>query len=92
MTSCLTPLTGLTPEHIEAHGTSLEVALVTLRAALPKHAYLVGQNIRKDTEWLELEEGVDFAGCIDLAGLTRVFNPKYSSYTHFGLDHVATAW
>ena len=31
-------------------------------------------------------------GCIDLAGLTRVFNPKYSSYTHFGLDHVATAW
>ena len=53
---------------------------------------LVVQNIRKDTEWLQLEEGKDFEGCIDLAGLTRVYNPKYSSYTHFGLDHVATSW
>ena len=21
-----------------------------------------------------------------------MFNPRYASYTHFGLDHVATAW
>jgi len=91
VTSCLTPLTGLTAEHI-AQGSSLDEALATLRAALPREAYLVGQNIRKDTEWLQLQEGIDFAGCIDLSGLTRVFNPRYSSYTHFGLDHVATAW
>lgn len=58
MTSCLTPLTGLTPEHI-ALGSSLEEALATLRAALPREAYLVGQNIRKDTEWLQLQAGVD---------------------------------
>ena len=51
MTSCLTPLTGLTAEHI-ALGSSLEAVLATLRAALPREAYLVGQNIRKDTEWL----------------------------------------
>ena len=42
--------------------------------------------------YISEQEGVDFAGCIDLSGLTRVFNPRYSSYTHFGLDHVATAW
>lgn len=90
--SCLTPLTGLTHEHLETLGVPLEEALITLRTALPSHAFLVGQNIRKDIEWLQLTEGVDFAGCIDLAGLTRVFNPRYNSYTHFGLDHVATAW
>ena len=47
---------------------------MTLRAALPKHAFLVGQNIRKDTEWLELEEGVDFAGAI----VTRAIVPIVS--------------
>ena len=43
-------------------------------------------------EWLGLVDGTDLAGCIDLAGLTRVHNPQYNSHTHFGLDHVATAW
>ena len=29
---------------------------------------------------------------IDLAGLSRVFNQQYGSWTYFGLDHVATCW
>ena len=29
---------------------------------------------------------------IDLAVLIRVWNPKYASYTYFGLDHAASCW
>ena len=43
-------------------------------------------------EWLGLREGVDFGCMIDLAGLSRVFNQQYGSWTYFGLDHVATCW
>jgi RNA exonuclease 4 len=87
--SYLTPLTGLTAELLERHGTSLSIALATLRQALPKEAVLVGQSIRTDTQWLGLQEGVDFAGMIDLAGLFRVFNPQYKSWSVFGQDHLA---
>ncbi|KAK3266645.1 hypothetical protein CYMTET_24745 [Cymbomonas tetramitiformis] len=90
--SYLHDLTGLTQEVIEEHGTSLEEAMRTLRAALPTNACLVGQNIRMDVEWLGLIEGQDFGSCIDLAGLFRVWNSRYSSYTYFGLDHLSTCW
>lgn len=45
---------------IETYGVSLDEALVTLKAALPKHAVLVGQSIGQDVTWLGLKEGVDF--------------------------------
>jgi hypothetical protein len=61
-----------------------------LKQHLPRTACLVGQNIGKDVMWLGLKEGVDFASLVDLAGLFRVFNAKYKSFTYFGLDHVAT--
>jgi hypothetical protein len=35
-------------------------------------------------QWLGLEEGVDFSCMIDLAGLTRVYNEQYGSFTSFG--------
>lgn len=59
-----------------------------LRQVLPPTAVLVGMNIRKDIEWLGLLEGVDYAACIDLADLFRVYNPDKRSYTYFSLDHV----
>ena len=37
-------------------------------------------------------QGEDFASMIDLAVLIRVWNPKYGSYTYFGLDHAASCW
>jgi len=90
VTSYLTPLTGVTAESLEQHGMDLPQALATLRQHLPKTATLVGQNIGKDVQWLKLQEGVDFAHMVDLAGLFRVFNERYKSFTYFGLDHVAT--
>jgi predicted NBD/HSP70 family sugar kinase len=85
----LTPLTGLSAALLEQHGMPLAQALATLRAALPRDAVLVGQNIRADVQWLGLKEGTDFAGMLDLAGLWRVFNAQYSSWSVFGQDHLA---
>jgi len=43
----------------------------------------------KDVHWLGLKEGSDFSGCVDLAGLFRVANPKFKSFTVFSQDHLA---
>lgn len=88
--SYLTALTGLTQETIEAKGIPLAAAVQQLKSCLPKTAILVGQNILQDVQWLGLREGVDFQSCMDLAGLYRVWNTKYNSWTVFGQDHVAT--
>ena len=93
VTSCHThPLrtlrAGLTKELIEEHGVPLTEAVGHLRRALPPHAILVGQNIAKDVQWLGLEEGKDFASMVDLAGLWRVWNPKFNSWSVFGQDHL----
>mmetsp|Transcript_56608 Transcript_56608/g.135131 ORF Transcript_56608/g.135131 Transcript_56608/m.135131 type:complete len:275 (+) Transcript_56608:222-1046(+) len=90
--SYLEPLTSLNKELLEQHGMPLAEAMAQLRSRLPKNAILVGQNIGKDVEWLQLKEGEDFAEMIDLAALFRVWNDKYRSYTYFGLDHAATCW
>mmetsp|Transcript_12810 Transcript_12810/g.43377 ORF Transcript_12810/g.43377 Transcript_12810/m.43377 type:complete len:302 (+) Transcript_12810:98-1003(+) len=89
--SYLTPLTGISAEHIEKHGVTLEAALEQLRAALPKDATLVGQNILTDVQWLGLKEGVDFAGLIDLVALFRVPTGG-GQYAYFSQDHVARVW
>ena len=65
--SYLTPLTGITEDVLSAHGVPLEEALQHVRAALPPHAVLVGQNIAKDVEWLRLEEGKDFTSLMTAA-------------------------
>lgn len=87
--SYLTDLTGLTKEIIDKHGIPFDQAVAILRQHLPKHAVLVGQNIRSDVQWLKLDEGRDFAGMIDLMGLLRVWNEKYNNYSYFSLEHEA---
>ena len=89
MVSYLAPLTGLSAELLAHHGMPLAQALATLRAALPRDAVLVGQNIGADVKWLGLREGEDFRGLLDLAGLWRVFNSQYNSWSVFGQDHLA---
>ena len=86
--SYLTPLTGLTAEIIDAHGVTLAEAVASVRAALPKHAVLVGQNIAKDVQWLGLIEGQDFQGMVDLAGVWRVWTPRFNTWSVFGQDHL----
>eukprot|EP00959_Pyramimonas_sp_CCMP1952_P283067 5916787-Pyramimonas_sp.AAC.1 len=90
VTSYLTSLTGVTAELLEEHGMDLAQAVAKLKKHLPYNATLVGQNIGKDVQWLKLREDEDFANMVDLAGLFRVFNEQYQSFTYFGQDHVAT--
>ena len=87
--SYLTPLTGLSAELLSQHGVPLPQALATLRAALPRDAVLVGQNIGADVKWLGLREGEDFRGLLDLQGLFRVFNTQYNSWSVFNQEHLA---
>jgi DNA polymerase III epsilon subunit-like protein len=88
VTSYLTALTSLDAAKIDG-GVSLADAVAQVRKVLPKNAVLVGQNILKDVSWLNLSEGVDFAGMWDLAGLWRVFNSKFGTYSMFSLSHEA---
>ena len=87
--SYLTPLTGLTAELLTQHGVPLAQALATLRAALPRDAVLVGQNIGADVKWLGLREGEDFRGLVDLQGLWRCWNAQYKSWSVFNQEHLA---
>jgi RNA exonuclease 4 len=89
--SYLGPITGLSAALIAEHGIPAADALQQLRAALPQNAFLVGQNISKDVEWLGLREGVDFAGAIDLAALFRVWTAE-GRYAYFSQDHTAAVW
>mmetsp|Transcript_39713 Transcript_39713/g.97611 ORF Transcript_39713/g.97611 Transcript_39713/m.97611 type:complete len:279 (-) Transcript_39713:448-1284(-) len=88
--SYLEPLTGLSKALLDEHGMTLAQAMTILRQHLPKNSILVGQNIEKDVEWLQLQEGTDFQGMVDLSALFRVWNDRYKSFTYFGLDHAST--
>ncbi|KAI3428820.1 hypothetical protein D9Q98_007637 [Chlorella vulgaris] len=87
--SYLTPLTGLSAPLLAQHGMPFAQAVAMLQQCLPSSAILVGQNIRKDVEWLGLKEGMHFEQMMDLTGLFRVWNPQYKSYSIFGQDHLA---
>jgi RNA exonuclease 4 len=90
--SYITPLTGLTKEMIDKHGLPLADALALLRAHLPPNAILVGQNILKDVQWLQLAETVDYFQLIDISALFRVWNPSRNEHTAFSQDHCAKVW
>lgn len=42
-----------------------------------------------NTQWLGLREGVDYSELIDLAGLYRIWNERYKTYSVFSQDHLA---
>jgi len=89
--SYLSELSGLSEELITSQGISLDKAKALIRATLPNDALLVGQNILQDVQWLELVEGVDYGGLMDLAGIWRVYNEKYKAFSYFSLQHEAKA-
>jgi len=90
--SYITELTGLTKEEMDAHAVPLAEAMAALRANLPPNAIIVGQNILKDVQWLDLLEGQDFASLVDLSALLQVWNAERGAYTGFGQDHCAKVW
>ena len=56
-------LRRLTAELLNYNGIPLAQAVAAVRQSLPRSATLVGQNIGRDVEWLQLKEGVDFKAC-----------------------------
>jgi RNA exonuclease 4 len=66
-------------------------ALASLRAHIPPNAILVGQNILKDVQWLQLAEGVDYFQLIDISALFRVWNASRGEYTTFSQGKSARA-
>jgi hypothetical protein len=74
--SYLQPLTGLTKETLDLYGMPLEQALSHLKANLPRNAIIVGQNIRKDIEWVGLKEGQDYESLIDLVRVRRMVSMR----------------
>jgi RNA exonuclease 4 len=67
-------------------------ALAALRANIPPSAILVGQNILKDVQWLQLAEGVDYFSLVDISALFRVWSPTRGEYTTFSQDHCSKVW
>lgn len=90
--SYITELTGLTKDTLDRTGIPLAQALALLRAHLPPNAILVGQNILKDVQWLQLAEGVDYFALVDISLLFRIWNPSRGDYTIFSQDHCAKVW
>ena len=57
------PMCRLTADVLGYHGIPFAQAVAAVRQSLPQSATLVGQNIGRDVEWLQLKEGVDFKAC-----------------------------
>lgn len=75
------PCDRLTREVIEGQGVSLEEAMMILRQYLPRNSILVGQNIGKDVDWLQLKEGQDYqVPSAFTARITRSFTICIGTY------------
>jgi len=89
VTSYLTPLTGITEALLDERGVSFDEALGMVRAALSPAHVVVGQGVLKDVQdWLRLERGTDYGDLIDLAGIWRVWNDRFKSWSVFSQDHL----
>merc|ERR1712224_469330 len=88
--SYLEKATGLSKEIVETLGINIHEAIKGLKNVIQPSATLIGQNIRQDVLCLELRQGIDFLGMMDLLGLYRLWNPNYSRFTGWCQDRLAT--
>jgi RNA exonuclease 4 len=86
--SYLTPLTGIRPGDLD-NGESLDSVIRQVKSLLGPNVVLVGQGIANDIKWLNLREGVDYNYSVDLGQFFKVYNPRYSNYSYFTLQHEA---
>lgn len=86
--SYMTPITGLCAMDLES-GISLETSIKQLKAVLPNDAVLVGQKPESDVEWMQLEQGVDYARIVDISLLFRGYNPWFGNHVFHSLQHEA---
>ena len=86
--SYLTPLTGLRQGDLD-DGNRLSVVLREVKALLGPDVVLVGQGVKSDIKWLQLEEGKDYNSVVDLAQMFKVYNSRYGNYSYYSLSHEA---
>jgi hypothetical protein len=79
--SCLTKLTGITPEQL-ADAPDIDAVRAEIVALLPEGSVIVGQGIESDIKWLGLEAPAHYASHFDVGSLFRKRKRwELSSYT-----------
>jgi DNA polymerase III epsilon subunit-like protein len=68
--SCITELTGIKPSDLES-AAPLSVVLEKLNEILGPDAYLVGQSVHHDIDWMTLQKGRDYRESLDVSHLFR---------------------
>ena len=86
--SYLTPLTGLREGDLD-RAERLSDVLAEVKALLGRDVVLVGQGVRNDIEWLQLQQGVDYCDSRDLGQMFKAYNQRYGKYNYFSLSHEA---
>lgn len=86
--SYLTPLTGLREGDLD-DGEKLSDVIAEVKSLLGRDVVLVGQGVRNDVQWLELQQGVDYCETKDLGEMFKVYNQRYGNYNYFSLSHEA---
>ena len=86
--SYLTPLTGVKRGDLD-DGERLSVVLRDVKALLGPDVVLVGQGMKSDIKWLQLEQGKDYDSVVDLGQMFKTYNSRYGNYSYYSLSHEA---
>ena len=86
--SYLTPLTGVRAGDLDK-GERLYNVIKEVKALLGEDVVLVGQGVKSDIKWLQLEQGKDYSDTVDLGDMFKTYNPRYGNQMFFSLSHEA---
>ena len=86
--SYLTPLTGVHPGDLDEGEKFLKV-IKEVKELLGPNVVLIGQGVKSDIKWLQLEKGKDYDSTVDLGDVFKTYNPRYGNQMFFSLSHEA---
>jgi len=86
--SYLTPITGFREGDLD-DGAKLSEVIAEVKRLLGPDVVIVGQSVKLDIKWLQLQEGTDYAKTVELADMFSAYNPRYRNHSLFSLSHEA---
>lgn len=86
--SYLTPITGFREGDLD-DGAKLSDVIAEVKRLLGSDVVIVGQSVKLDIKWLQLQEGTDYARTVELADMFSAYNPRYGRDFTFSLSHEA---
>lgn len=86
--SYLTPLTGVRKGDLD-NGEKLSSVKARVKSLLGRDVVLIGQGVKSDIDWLELQQGRDYSDSQDLGVFFKAYNQRYGNYNFFSLSHEA---